>query len=191
LQETITDLLLLRNPRATVAEAAPLVAAWRMLEDAPVRSRMRVDEPFLSFTALGEAIARVATRPLVVAIGRSESRSDPDIYLESAPLPFSGGRIAGTHTVRGPEDAPPAPFVTLEKSPPARLVTVVAEDSTGSMALWVERQPEGWMLLASSSFPATDRVLRALKGLEVEPHGGLRPRVPTPGSVAPVTPPTP
>jgi hypothetical protein len=175
----------------TVAEAAPLVAAWRMLEDAPVRSRMRVEEPFPSFAALAQAIRGVAQRPLVLAVGRSESRADPDVYLDSSPLPFTGGRIVGTHRwealpANGEEELPEV-VRKVQASPPARLVTVVVQDPTGSLALWMERQPESWQLLASSSFPATDRVLRALKGLEVEAHAGLRPDVAALGSAPPVT----
>lgn len=188
LNETLSDLLLLRNPRLTIAEAAPAVAAWRLLEDAPVRSRMAVEQPFARFDALIAAAKEVASRPLELAVGRSEGRGDGDVYVDGTPIPFSGGRVHGWHSwpgviglgAKGP-DVLPDLAAQVEANPPSRLITVALRDPSGSLWLWAERTPDGWQLKAASSFPATDRVLRVLNGVGgVSAHSGLHPEDPAP-----------
>ena len=188
LDETVSDLLLLRNPKLTVAEAAPAVAAWRLLEDAPVRSRMAVEQPFARVDALIAAAQEVASRPLDLVVGRSEGRGDGDIYVDGTPLPFSGGRMHGWQTwlsrpALGAKGAGTGADLSarLEANPPSRLLTLALRDPTGSLWLWAEHTPDGWMLKAASSFPATDRVLRVLNGVGgVKAHAGLRPEGPAP-----------
>jgi hypothetical protein len=198
LSETISDVILLRDPRATVTEAAPLVRAWRLLEDAPVRSRMELEEPFETFGGLIDGARRAAAHPLELVVGRSEARSDGDPYLAGSPLPFAGGRIHGLqtwHTAPVPgndtnarrDDLP----ARIDANPPARLLTVALRDASGALYLWAEHTPDGWMLKAASSFAAADRVLRAMKRLDgyaagadgqlpPEAHKGLRPNVALP-----------
>jgi hypothetical protein len=181
LAETISDVILLRDPRATVAQAAPLVRAWRLLEDAPVRTRLEVEEPFDSVSALIRGARMASAHPLELVAGRSEARSDGDPYLPGTPLPFAGGRMHGAQAWRTESDVSAELPARIDKNPPARLMTLALRDTTGSLYLWVEHTPDGWMLKAASSFPAADRVLRAMKGLGgSEAHKGLRPTLPAP-----------
>jgi hypothetical protein len=198
LSETISDVILLRDPRTTVAEAAPLVRAWRLLEDAPVRSRMELEEPFETFRGLIDGARRAAAPPLELVVGRSEARSDGDPYLSGTPLPFAGGRIHGMqtwHTAPVPSAGAPASGddlpARIDANPPARLLTIALRDTSGTLYLWAEHTPDGWMLKAASSFPAADRVLRAMKRLDgyavgadgplpPEAFKGLRPSVALP-----------
>lgn len=148
------------DPAVTAVDVARTVAAVRALEAVPRLGLRAVDMPFPSARALAAAAAHLGRGPTLLVFGRSETGADRDPLL-GGDLPWSRGRLMGFATADlarlGAE---------VDHAAPARLVTVVAQDDTGSLFLTAERRPDGWWGHTSSHPTAAARWLLLADALD-------------------------
>ena len=195
LDHEVAQILARREADATVPRVGEAVEAARLIESGPVRSRLDLNVPVGSIAGVVAGARAAARSVLVLAVGRSDARGDVDVLQRGSPLPWIGASEPGMATARGRivgwtryaktsgEGTATDAWTSrrgaqdlgawLDANPPARLVTLAFEDATGTAWIWAERRAgEGWILIATSSLGAADRMLRG------EPAGeGLRPDV--------------